>query len=119
MMRIGWLLLMALLVMSPSTGRALFEGAVAGGSQSLCATALAPVGFTVGAPADFFSLDTSSTLLTGRRGDALIDSYVFAGGNECIDGVWRAGAQVVRNGAHVRRDEVAAAYRAALARLTA
>ena len=103
----------------PSTGRTLFDGALAGGSQSLGATSFGGVGIVAGAPADFFSLDTDSTALFARRDDALLDSFVFAGANDCIDGVWRAGQQVVTGGRHVRRDEIARAYRAALERLTA
>jgi formimidoylglutamate deiminase len=101
-----------------STGRVLFENAVLGGAQALGAQAEA-AGIAPGAAADFFSLDTQTPALASRAGDALLDSYIFAGGRQPIDGVWRAGRQVVSGGRHHARDEIAAAYRATLERLLA
>jgi formiminoglutamate deiminase len=101
-----------------STGRVLFESAVLGGSQALGLQA-EDVGIAPGAAADFFSLDTQAPALASRVGDALLDSYIFAGGQRCIDGVWRAGRQVVSGGRHHARDEIAAVYRATLERLLA
>ena len=100
---------------SPSTGRALFDGALRGGSRALGALMVGPVGIEVGAPADIVSLDAASPALVERRADALLDSYVFAGGG--IDGVWRGGVKVVAGGRHIARERLAARYRAALARL--
>jgi formiminoglutamate deiminase len=102
---------------SKSTGRALYEGAVLGGSRALGALMVGPVGIEVGAPADIVSLDASSPALIERRGDAWLDSFVFAGGG--IDGVWRGGVKVVVAGKHIARDRLEARYRAALARLLA
>jgi formiminoglutamate deiminase len=100
---------------SPSTGRALFDGALFGGSRALGALMVGPVGIEVGAPADIVSLDAASPSLMERRGDALLDSLVFAGGG--IDGVWRGGVKVVAGGRHVARARLEARYRTALARL--
>ena len=50
-------------------------------------------------------------------GDALLDSFIFGGGNAAIDGVWCAGHKVVTRGHHHAREEVARRYRAALKRL--
>jgi formiminoglutamate deiminase len=97
----------------PSTGRTLFEGAVRGGAQALGA---ARAGLVEGASADFISLDVNSPTLAERHGDALLDSFIFAGGST-IDGVWRAGRKVVAGGKHVARDDVANRFRAALARV--
>ncbi len=99
-----------------STGRVLFESAVIGGAQALGLRSEV-VGIAPGAAADFFSLDTDAAALASRVGDALLDSYIVAGGRGCIDGVWRAGRQVVFRGRHQARDEISAAYRATLARL--
>jgi formiminoglutamate deiminase len=93
-----------------STGRVLFEGAVRGGAQALGASA----GIAEGAAADFFSLETGVPTFAGRSGDALLDSFIFAGGRHHIEGVWRAGRRVVSGGRHHAREEVAALYRAAL-----
>jgi formimidoylglutamate deiminase len=100
-----------------STGRALFDGALRGGSRALGALMVGPVGIEVGAPADIISLDATSPSLVERRADALLDSFVFAGGG--IDGVWRGGVKVVAHGRHVARERLEARYRAALARLLA
>ncbi|MBC8025915.1 MAG: formimidoylglutamate deiminase [Steroidobacteraceae bacterium] len=101
----------------PSTGRVLYEGALRGGARALGALRVGPVGIEVGAPADMVSLDADSPTLMERRGDALLDSFVFAGGG--IDGVWRGGVKVVAGGRHIARERLHARYRAALARLLA
>ena len=88
---------------SRSTGRVLFEGAVRGGAQAL---GVAGAGIAVGARADFFSLSGDATAFAHRRDDALLDSWIFAGGNDCIDGVWRAGRKLVSSGEHKARDEI-------------
>jgi formiminoglutamate deiminase len=98
-----------------STGRALYDGAVSGGSRALGALMVGPAGLEVGAPADIVSLEASSPSLLERRGDALLDSFVFAGVG--VDGVWRGGLKVVANGRHIARERIEARYRAALARL--
>jgi formiminoglutamate deiminase len=99
-----------------STGRVLFDGAVSGGARAL-GMLPAKIGISVGAPADFVSLDLASPALVERRDDALLDSWIFAGGSRCIDGVWRAGVKLVENGRHRARDGIAARYRAAVRRV--
>jgi formiminoglutamate deiminase len=101
---------------SRSTGRVLFEGAVRGGAQALGVTG---AGIVTGARADFFSLSDASPTFEHRREDALLDSWIFAGGNNCIDSVWRAGRKLVSSGEHKAREEVAARYRTTLQRLLA
>jgi len=100
---------------SRSTGRVLFEGAVRGGAQAL---GLADNGIAAGARADFLSLSSEAATLAHRGADALLDSWIFAGGR-CIDNVWRAGQKLVSAGKHHLRDEVATRYRTTLARLLA
>jgi cytosine/adenosine deaminase-related metal-dependent hydrolase len=57
-----------------------------------------------------------SPRLVERRGDALLDSFIFTGGGT-VDCVWRAGRKVVANGEHVARENVAKQFRAAVARV--
>ena len=101
---------------APSTGRALFDGALRGGCQALGIEA-AQAGIVEGAPADFLSLSEKSPLLAERRGDALLDSFVFAGVRNAVDGVWRAGKKQVTGGRHHLRDDAERAWRLTLARL--
>jgi formiminoglutamate deiminase len=99
-----------------STGAVLFGRALAGGAQALAdpAAAIAP-----GRPADLVALDLDHVSLAGRRGDAILDAWIFAAGARGVDAVWRRGRQVVANGRHVRAPEIAAAYRDVLKKLLA
>ena len=98
-----------------STGRRLFDAALAGGGRALGA----PTGFTLGAPMDVVALDASDLSLVGRRGDALLDSWIFAARAGAIDRVWRFGRKVVAEGRHVDRPAIAARYRKALQKVLA
>ncbi|MFO1255208.1 MAG: formimidoylglutamate deiminase [Sphingomonadaceae bacterium] len=96
-----------------STGGDLLRGALAGGSRALGASG----GLEVGLPADFVTLDAAHPALIGAAGDGWIDRWVFAARGGAVDGVWRAGRQVVSGGRHVAREPIAARYRAAMTRL--
>lgn len=95
-----------------STGRALFDGALAGGSQAL---GQVRIGLTAGASADIISFDRENPALAGRRGDRILDSWIFAGA--AVDCVWRAGRKVVERGRHCARTPVVARYRRTLLQL--
>ena len=90
-----------------STGRALFDGAVDGGSQALGA---GPSHIAVGGPADCVSLDPDHPSLAGKRGDALLDTWIFANGSK-VDSVWVHGRKQVRGGRHSRREAIAERFR--------
>ena len=75
-------------------------------------TGLPTTGAVLVAPTDFGSgptrprvvaLDTKNPSLASRRGDALIDGWLFAAREGAVDCVWRHGRKVVSEGAHVRR----------------
>jgi len=97
-----------------STGRALFQAAVQGGAQ---AAGRASGAIRVGDWADLLALDMDAVDLAGRQGDALLDAWIFAGGDRLVTDVWSAGRHIVTAGRHVARDAVEARYRAATARL--
>jgi formiminoglutamate deiminase len=99
-----------------STGRTLVEAALAGGAQALGSGAAA---LMVGADADIVALDADHPSLAARRGDALLDSWIFAGRDRLIDAVWRRGVQVVSRGRHVRYETIASRYREVLTRILA
>ncbi len=92
-----------------STGRTLFDAAFSGGAQAL---GQETCGIREGASADIVSLAAADAAYFGRKGDAFLDSWIFAGGG--IDCVWRAGRKVVVQGRHFARDEIVTRYRRAI-----
>ncbi len=105
-----------------STGRSLFDAALAGGDQALgrdAAGLRGPVGLTANAPFDLVSLDAGHPALLERREDEILDSWIFAAGRDVIDCVWRAGQKVVSGGCHRRREAIVARYRRAVKALLA
>lgn len=99
-----------------STGRTLFDHALAGGSRAL---AQAAVGLAPGARADIVTLDTAHPSLAGRQGDAAIDGWIFAAGSGAIDCVWAGGHKVVESGRHRLRQTAREHFNAAVRRLVA
>ena len=99
-----------------STGRALFDGALAGGARAL---GVAKAGLAVGAGLDVVTLDPAHASLVGRKEDALLDGWIFAGRAGVVDGVWRYGRKVVGNGVHVSADAITARYRRVLGKVLA
>jgi formimidoylglutamate deiminase len=99
-----------------STGRRLVDAAIVGGARALGSH---QSGLVVGADADIVSLDTTHDAMTLRRGDQLLDSWVFAARGSVVDCVWRRGHKVVSAGRHIRRDAIAQRFQRALARLLA
>jgi formimidoylglutamate deiminase len=97
-----------------STGRRLFDEALRGGAQALGA---GPAGLAPGNAADLVSLDAAHPTLAGKRGDAILDAWIFAGG-AIVDCVWGRGKKRVAGGRHHSRDAVATAFRAVMTELT-
>jgi formiminoglutamate deiminase len=86
-----------------STGRRLFEIALAGGAQAAGATD-----------------DAVVTLKTANhQGDAILDHWLFSADNAAIVSVERNGMRLVDGGRHRNRDRIAARYNKVLARLLA
>ncbi|HEY3786836.1 MAG TPA: formimidoylglutamate deiminase [Steroidobacteraceae bacterium] len=98
-----------------STGRSIFDAALAGGARALrSSTGLAPGNWL-----DVVSLQGSHAALLERREDELLDSWIFAGGRGLIDCVWRAGEKVVASGRHRHYESILERYRRALKRVRA
>jgi len=57
------------------------------------------------APADFVSPDGQHPALACKQEDALLDAWIFSGGNGVVDCVWVAGEKVVTAGRHRRHEE--------------
>ncbi len=98
----------ALATAEQSTGRRLFEAASAGGAQAAgrASGAIAP-----GLWGDLLALDTAHVDLEGRVVDPLLDSFVFAGGNDMVAEAWSAGRHMVRQGRHIARAGIIARWR--------
>ncbi|MBX3596077.1 MAG: formimidoylglutamate deiminase [Rhizobiaceae bacterium] len=89
-----------------SNGRNLFNRALRGGAQALGVQA----GLTIGASADFVSLDALHPTLAGKSDDAILDALIFANGTP-IDCVWVYGRKCVVAGKHIARERVAQKFR--------
>ena len=72
-----------------------------------------------GAALDLVTLAPQHPPLIERRDDEILDSWIFAGGREVIDGVWRAGVKLVSGGRHREREAILARYARALRRVLA
>jgi formiminoglutamate deiminase len=99
-----------------STGRAVFERALAGGAQSL---GVPVAGLYVGGPADLVSLDAGAGSFVAKRPDQWLDHWIFAARRPSIDCVWRAGRKLVQGGRHGQAEPIARRYREVLTRLVA
>jgi formimidoylglutamate deiminase len=99
-----------------STGRTLFDAARAGGAQALVQQG---AGIEPGARADIVTLDTAHPSLAGRRGDAVLDGWIFAAGAGAgaVDCVWAGGNKVVEGGRHRLRQQARDRFNATVRRL--
>ncbi|MEQ1538288.1 MAG: formimidoylglutamate deiminase [Sphingorhabdus sp.] len=90
----------------PSVARRLFEATLTGGAQAM---GIEP-GLAVGHAADFVTLNPAHPALHGRRNDQLLDNWIFAARNGCIDTVWKRGQKLVSDGQHRNSAEITARY---------
>ncbi|MET2827383.1 formimidoylglutamate deiminase [Mesorhizobium shangrilense] len=104
-----------LAVAGGSTGRALFDAALDGGSVALGAGASQ---IAVGAPADVVSLQADHPSLAGKRGDAILDAWIFANGSK-VDCAWVHGRKQVSGGRHAKREAIAERFRNVMMALSA
>lgn len=94
-----------------SVGAGLWRAAHGGGHRALKGAA---AGLAVGAPADIVSLKADHPALIAAKGDQILDCWIFAGGRDLVDSVWRAGTKQVSHGKHHARDAIEADYRTAM-----
>ncbi len=98
-----------------SSGRALFDRALAGGGQALGSGA---AGLSIGASADLLSLDMDNPGMAGMAADQMLDSWIFAT-HRAVDCVWIRGKKQVDGGRHCQRDGISRHFRQAMAQLRA
>ncbi|MEP4031097.1 formimidoylglutamate deiminase [Roseibium polysiphoniae] len=91
-----------------STGRVLYEAALAGGAQAAGrdSGALAP-----GQLADFLALDQKALGLEGCTGDEILDTWIFACDDRLVSDVWSAGRHLVKQGRHIEGEAIRERYR--------
>ncbi len=105
----------ALATAEKPTGRRLFDVVTAGGAKA----AGRETGRIVpGALADLLALDHTAVDLSGRRGDRILDGFVFAGSDRMVSDVWSAGRHLVQAGRHVARDKITERYLHVMAALS-
>ncbi len=90
-----------------STGRRIFDAVNAGGARAAGRNSGA---IAVGKLADLVALDDEAVDLAGRRGDTILDCFIFAGDDRMVRDVWSAGRHMVRDRRHVRHEAITARY---------
>lgn len=91
-----------------STARRMYDAILRGGAQA-CGRETGRI--EVGCWADLLSLDTTSEHMWGRAEDTALDAWIFAGDDRLVTDVWSAGRHMVRDGQHVQRAPIVAAYK--------
>lgn len=98
----------------PGIGRTVFDGALRGGAQALGQQVGA---LAVGYRADWLVLDGNDPYLATAQGDAVLNRWLFAGGNHQVRDVMVAGRWVVREGQHAAQASSAQAFAQVLRQL--
>lgn len=93
-----------------STGRFLFDAALAGGGKALGAARSA---LEVGCGADLVALRPGNDLGALSDPDRFLDAWIFSNTVQ-IDSVWVDGRKHVENGRHLRRDNVRPRFEATM-----
>ena len=100
----------------PHPGRLLLDAALAGGAQA----SGRPIGaIAPGMRCDLVELDPETPGLVGRRGDALLDAWIFGPGGDAVRTVVVGGRRVVEAGRHLARLDIAEAYARTMRKLLA
>ena len=98
----------------PMVGRTLFDAALSGGAQALGQ----PTGeLAVGKRADLLVLDGGDPYLQTARGDAILNRWLFAGGDRQVRDVMVAGHWRVRGGRHALEEQSAREFAGVLREL--
>jgi formiminoglutamate deiminase len=97
-----------------STGRALYERALAGGAQAM---GRAVGALAIGKRADIVVLDRAHPDLAAVSGDRWLDACTFVAGKSAISSVWVGGKQVVESGRHRQHSSIVARYQRTMQRL--
>ncbi|MGY8985734.1 MAG: formimidoylglutamate deiminase [Sphingomonadales bacterium] len=99
---------------SKGIGRFLWENAALGGAQAL--------GFNsgvlkVGTRADIAVLNENSPQIYGKKGDAILDGFVFLSGQTPVKDVYVAGKKTIENGFHTNENDIFKNYKTSIDKL--
>ena len=98
----------------PMVGRTLYDAALRGGAQALGQ----PIGeLAVGKRADWLVLDGQDPYIAMADGDAILNRWLFAGGDRQVRDVMVNGQWVVRQGRHAQEEESGRAFAEVLRQL--
>ena len=91
----------------PMVGRTLYDAALVGGAQAMGQ----PIGaLEAGKRADWLVLDGNDPYLATASGDAILNRWLFAGGDRQIREVMVGGRWVIRDGRHADEEESSRAF---------
>ena len=99
---------------TPSTGAQLYQHACAGGAQ---ATNRFAGKIEIGYRADFIVIDSEHPRIYGRKGNDLLDSWIFSGNDNPVTDVFVGGKQVITNGQHEHEEKINATFKATINKL--
>ncbi|PIE13491.1 MAG: formimidoylglutamate deiminase [Rhodobacterales bacterium] len=97
-----------------SVGDVLYTGAAQGGAQAL---GRGKGEIATGELADLVAINSSDLALCALKPHQFLDGLAFAARDHVVTDVWSAGRHMVKGGRHIRRDQITAAYRAAMTNL--
>ncbi|WP_449430801.1 formimidoylglutamate deiminase [Pseudomonas putida] len=98
----------------PMVGRTLYDAALSGGAQALGQ----PIGeLAVGKRADWLVLDGQDPYIATAQGDAILNRWLFAGGDRQVRDVMVNGQWVVRQGRHAQEEQSALEFAGVLRQL--
>jgi formimidoylglutamate deiminase len=98
-----------------STGRSLLEAVLKGGAACL----EQPMGaIAVGRRCDIAVLDETHPAMTGRAGDAALDTWIFSAGNAAVKDVIVGGSHVVKDRRHINEDRIQKKFAETVGRLS-
>jgi len=98
-----------------STGRSLLDAVLIGGAACLDQSMGA---IAVGKRCDIAVLDEAHPAMTGRAGDAALDTWIFSAGNAAVKDVIVGGAHVVKDRRHINEDRVQKKFAETVRRLS-
>ena len=97
-----------------SVGHALYTSVARGGAAALARDAGE---IAEGRLADLVAIDSTDPALCALNKDQLLDGLVFAAKDHVVTDLWSAGRHAVKEGQHIAREKIVAAYRTAIADL--